>query len=77
MANAMANSPGVFWGLMTFSLMLGALFLGAYAGSVAWGSATVLGYGVLGRWPAGGRHAGRPRAAPAFAPAHDAFDDIR
>lgn len=72
MTQAMSRSPGFFWGMIAFSVVLGMGFFAAFVGSAAWGSATVLLYGVLGRWPSTSR---RVQVATSNR-ARDAFDEI-
>ena len=75
MQRSMASSS-VFWWSMAFGLLFACAMLGAMAGTAAWGSATVLLYGVLGRWPSPARAGTVPFADLPVTPTRDAFDAI-
>lgn len=77
--NAVSGSNAATYGFLAVVALFSCAMWGTFIGSAAWGSATVLLYGVLGRWPGA-----RPKPVVTYDPAApyvppyepDAFDRI-
>lgn len=50
-ANRLTYSRPFFWWIMATTVVLGGVVFGAFEGTLAWGGASLLLYGVRGRWP--------------------------
>jgi hypothetical protein len=77
MVDPLSRNPGLLVAAIIFGVLFGCGFYGGLVGSMAWGSATVLLFGLTGRWPGAGRRVGGALRPPPAPRVRDAFDAIR
>lgn len=65
--DSLANTPTFFWTAAVVGGIMACGLLGAVVGSMGWGGATLVAFGILGRWPGGRRDP--PEDAADYAPA--------